>query len=230
VGGSIHEAYAAALRGDPVSAFGGVVALNRPVDGPTAGAITEIFTEAVVAPEFAPEARATLKRKTSLRLLKSAPPRRGEREFDVKGIRGGILVQDRDVEDTAGASHRVVTPRAPSPEEMRDLEFAWLVAKWVKSNAIVFAHRGATVGIGAGQPNRVGAVEIAARVASGRARGAVMASDGFFPFRDAIDAAALAGITAVIQPGGSVRDDEIIAAAAEHDMAMVFTGARHFRH
>ena len=230
VGGSIHDAYAAALLGDPISAFGGIVALNRPVDGATAGAIAEVFTEAVIAPEFSPEAREMLKRKTSLRLLMPPPPRDGEREFDVKSVRGGVLIQDRDVGDAAGAAHRVVTPRAPSPEEMRDLEFAWLVAKWVKSNAIVFAHDGATVGIGAGQPNRVGAVAIAARVAGERARGAVMASDAFFPFRDGIDAAARAGITAVIQPGGSVRDDEVIAAALEHGMAMIFTGARHFRH
>jgi phosphoribosylaminoimidazolecarboxamide formyltransferase/IMP cyclohydrolase len=227
---SVHEAYAAALRGDPVSAFGGVVALNQPVDGETARAIAEVFTEAVIAPEFSPEAREILKRKTNLRLLTLPPPRDGEREFDVKSVRGGVLVQDRDVEDAAEASRRVVTPRLPSTDEMRDLEFAWIVAKWVKSNAIVFAHAGATVGIGAGQPNRVGAVEIAARVADGRARGAGMASDGFFPFRDAIDAAAEAGITAIIQPGGSVRDDEVIAAAVEHDMAMVFTGVRHFRH
>jgi len=224
------EAYAAALRGDPVSAFGGVVALNQTVDGATARAIAEVFTEAVIAPEFSSEARQVLRRKTSLRLLVSPPPRPVSREFDVKSIRGGVLVQDRDAEDASTAPRRTVTPRSPSAREMADLEFAWIVAKWVKSNAIVLARDGATVGIGAGQPNRVGAVEIAARVAGERARGAVMASDAFFPFRDGIDAAAHAGITAVIHPGGSVRDAEVIAAAAEHGMAMIFTSIRHFRH
>jgi phosphoribosylaminoimidazolecarboxamide formyltransferase/IMP cyclohydrolase len=230
IGPSLADAYAAALRCDPVSAFGGVVALNRTVDAPTASAIAEVFTEAVIAPEFSPEARGVLKRKTSLRLLEAPLPDTAQAEIEVQGIRGGVLLQDRDLEDPATAPRRAVTPRTPSPEELRDLEFAWRVAKWVKSNAIVFAHGGATVGIGAGQPNRVGAVDIAAKVAGERARGAVMASDAFFPFRDGIDAAARAGITAVIQPGGSVRDEEVIAAAAEHGMAMVFTGTRHFRH
>jgi phosphoribosylaminoimidazolecarboxamide formyltransferase/IMP cyclohydrolase len=230
VAGSAREAYGAALRSDPVSAFGGVVALNRIVDGATAAAIAEVFTEAIVAPEFSPEARQTLKRKASLRLLAASVPQARGAELEVKGIRGGVLLQDRDAEDTSVAPRRTVTPRSPSAQEMADLEFAWIVAKWVKSNAIVLARDGATVGIGAGQPNRVGAVEIAARVAGERARGAVMASDGFFPFRDGIDAAARAGITAVIQPGGSVRDDEVIAAATEHGLAMVVTGVRHFRH
>jgi len=229
IGASLEDAYAAALRCDPVSAFGGVVALNRTVDGPTASAIAGIFTEAIIAPGFSSEARDILKKKTSLRLLMSAPPDSGS-GLEVKSVRGGALLQDRDVEDTAEHSRTVATPRAPSAEEMSDLEFAWIVAKWVKSNAIVFARGGATVGIGAGQPNRVGAVEIAVKVAGERARGAVMAGDAFFPFRDGIDAAARAGITAVIQPGGSVRDDEVIAAATEHGMAMVLTGRRHFRH
>jgi phosphoribosylaminoimidazolecarboxamide formyltransferase/IMP cyclohydrolase len=229
VAGSAQDAYAAALRSDPISAFGGVVALNRTVDAETAAAIAQVFTEAVIAPGFTPDAREVLKKKTSLRLL-TAPARDEERGFDLKSIRGGVLIQDRDVEDAAEASRRVVTPRPPSSEERRDLEFAWIVAKWVKSNAIVFAKTGAAVGIGGGQPNRVGAVEIAARTAGERARGAVMASDAFVPFRDAIDAAAGAGITAIIQPGGSVRDDEVIAAAVEHGMAMIFTGVRHFRH
>src|SRR5574341_256738 len=231
VGTALVDAYAAALRCDPVSAFGGVVALNRIVDGPTASAIAEVFTEVIIAPGFSPEARGIFRKKTNLRLLVSQLPANGTREVEVKHIRGGVLLQDADVEGTDAASSRhVVTPRAPTPEERRDLEFAWIVAKWVKSNAIVFGRGGATVGIGAGQPNRVGAVEIAAKGAGERAQGAVMASDAFFPFRDGIDAAARAGITAVIQPGGSVRDEEIIAAAAEHGMAMLFTGTRHFRH
>ncbi|HEY6103068.1 MAG TPA: bifunctional phosphoribosylaminoimidazolecarboxamide formyltransferase/IMP cyclohydrolase [bacterium] len=230
IGNTLADAYAAALRCDPVSAFGGVVALNRIVDGPAASAIAEVFTEVIVAPGFSTEAREIFKKKTNLRLLVSPPPADGPREVEVKHVRGGVLLQDPDVGDAAAASPRVVTPRTPTPEERRDLEFAWIVARWVKSNAIVFGRGGATVGIGAGQPNRVGAVEIAARVAGERARGAVMASDAFFPFRDGLDAAARAGITAVIQPGGSVRDEEIIAAATEHGMAMIFTGTRHFRH
>ena len=235
VGASLAEAYAAALHCDPVSAFGGVVAVNRFVDGPTATAIAGIFTEAIIAPGYSAEALDALKRKANLRLLAAPLRDRGvERdlgsEVEVKGVRGGVLLQDRDVEPAGSPSRRVVTPRAPSGEEMRALEFAWIVAKWVKSNAIVFARGGATVGIGAGQPNRVGAVEIAATAAGERARGAVMASDAFFPFRDALDAASRAGITAVIQPGGSIRDNEVIAAAGEHGMAMLFTGVRHFRH
>jgi phosphoribosylaminoimidazolecarboxamide formyltransferase/IMP cyclohydrolase len=231
VDASLADAYAAALRCDPVSAFGGVVALNRTVDAQTASAIAAVFTEVIIAPGFSAGAREIFRKKTSLRLLASPlPPPGPRREFDVKSVRGGVLLQDRDVEVAAAAPRRVVTPRAPSEEEMRDLEFAWIVAKWVKSNAIVFARGGATVGIGAGQPNRVGAVEIAAKVAGERARRAVMASDAFFPFRDGIDAAARAGITAVIQPGGSVRDEEVIAAATDHGIAMVLTGMRHFRH
>ena len=229
IGASLTDAYAAALRCDPASAFGGVVAVNREVDGPTALAIAGVFTEAVIAPSFSSEARDFLRKKTSLRLLMSAPPD-PQGQLEVRSVRGGALLQDRDVEDPSARSRNVVTPRAPTAEEMTDLEFAWIVAKWVKSNAIVLARGGATVGIGAGQPNRVGAVEIAAQGAGARARGAVLASDAFFPFRDGIDAAARAGITAIIQPGGSVRDDEVIAAAAETGMAMVFTGRRHFRH
>ena len=143
---------------------------------------------------------------------------------------GGLLAQDRDSVDLDESQLQVVTPRTPTAEEMADLRFAWKVCKWVKSNAIVLAQGGATVGIGSGQPNRVGAVEIAVKGAGDRARGAVLASDAFFPFRDGIAAAAHAGITAIIQPGGSVRDEEVIAAATEHKIAMVFTGVRHFRH
>jgi len=226
---TLLEAYTAALACDPVSAFGGVVALNRPADGATASAIAGVFTEAVIAPGFTAEARTALKRKTNLRLLEAAPPPSWA-GVEVKSVFGGILVQERDTSDLDEAHLTVPTPRKPSASEMADLRFAWTVAKWVKSNAIVLARHGATVGVGGGQPNRVGAVEIAVKGAGERAKGAVLASDAFFPFRDGIDAAARAGVTAVIQPGGSVRDEEVIAAAAEHGVAMVLTGVRHFRH
>lgn len=223
------DAYKRALACDPVSAFGGVVALNRPVDEATAGAIGGIFTEAVVAPAFSPDARALLKKKANLRLLEAPPPVAGA-DLELKTLHGDVAAQDYDRVDLDESALTVATPRAPSDAEMADLRFAWTVAKWVKSNAIVLARGGATVGIGAGQPNRVGSVEIAVKGAADRARGAVMASDAFFPFRDGIDAAARGGVTAVIQPGGSVRDAEVIAAAAEQGLAMVLTGIRHFRH
>jgi len=226
---TLAEAYNAALECDRVSAFGGVVALNRVVDEQTAAAIGGIFTEAVIAPGFTADARDALRKKTNLRLLEADPHRSGT-GLEMKSILGGLLVQERDTVDVQEGALRVVTPRSPTAAEMADLRFAWTVAKWVKSNAIVFARGEATVGIGTGQPNRVGAVEIAVKGAGDRAKGAVMASDAFFPFRDGIDAAARAGVTAVIQPGGSVRDEEVIAAAAEHSMAMVLTGIRHFRH
>jgi phosphoribosylaminoimidazolecarboxamide formyltransferase/IMP cyclohydrolase len=222
-------AYEAARACDPTSAFGGVVAFNVQLDEPTAQAMLGIFTEAVIAPEYASAALAVLARRPNLRVLETgACPRRDP--FEVKSVSGGLLVQETDSLDLIEAQMTVVTPRSPSPQELADLLFAWRVAKRVKSNAIVLARNGATVGIGAGQPNRVGSVEIAVKGAGERARGAVLASDAFFPFRDGIDAAARAGVTAVIQPGGSVRDEEIIAAAREHDLAMVFTGIRHFRH
>ncbi|HXF81246.1 MAG TPA: bifunctional phosphoribosylaminoimidazolecarboxamide formyltransferase/IMP cyclohydrolase [bacterium] len=225
---TLAEAYRAALDCDRVSAFGGVVALNRVVDEQTAVAIGGVFTEAVIAPGFTAEARQALKKKTTLRLLEAPPA--SWNGLEMRSVSGGLLVQERDAVVVDDGALRVVTPRRPTAAEMADLRFAWAVAKWVKSNAIVLARDGATVGIGAGQPNRVGAVEIAVKVAGERARGAVLASDAFFPFRDGVDAAARAGVTAVMQPGGSVRDEEVIAAATEHGMAMVFTGIRHFRH
>ena len=240
------DAYRAARACDPVSAFGGIVALNCDVDEPTAAEITEIFTEAVIAPGFTAGARALLARKGNLRILECAAPsgqatspmslRGAERRsnlligIEIRSVSGGLLVQGHDTTDLDETQLRLATPRAPSDAEMADLRFAWKVCKWVKSNAIVLAYGGATVGIGSGQPNRVGAVEIAVKGAGDRARGAVLASDAFFPFRDGIDAAAHAGITAIIQPGGSVRDEEVIAAATEHGIAMIFTGIRHFRH
>jgi len=226
---ALVDAYTRALACDPVSAFGGVVAVNRPVDEATAAAIGGIFTEAVIAPAFSPEARALLQKKGNLRLLEAVPPASSV-GLEIKSLHGDLLVQEDDRVDLDTASLTVATSRAPSSAEMADLRFAWTVVKWVKSNAIVLARDGTTVGIGAGQPNRVGSVEIAIKGARDRARGAVMASDAFFPFRDGVDAAARAGVTAVIQPGGSVRDTELIAAANQHDMAMVLTGVRHFRH
>ncbi len=241
VGATLAEAYASARACDPVSVFGGIVAFNREMDEPTAQAMTGLFTEAVIAPTYSPAALRVLASRTNLRVLTSAPLsqpslRGAERRsnlrptLDVRSIVGGLLVQEHDTADLDETQLRVVTPRAPTPEEMADLRFAWSVCKWTKSNAIVLARGGATVGIGSGQPNRVGAVEIAVKVAGDRARGTVLASDAFFPFRDGVDAAARAGVTAIIQPGGSVRDDEVIAAAAEHGMAMMVTGVRHFRH
>ncbi len=229
VAASVAEAYARAHAGDPISAFGGVVAFNRSVDEASAGEILGIFTEAVIAPRYTPAARTALAKRANLRVLEVDPPIPGP-TLEMKSIAGGLLVQDRDTGDVDEARLSVVTPRVPTPAELQDLRFAWKVAKWVKSNAIVLAKDEATVGIGSGQPNRVGAVEIAVKAAGARAHGAVMASDAFFPFRDGIDAAATVGVSAVIHPGGSVRDAEVISAAVEHGMAMVLTGLRHFRH
>jgi phosphoribosylaminoimidazolecarboxamide formyltransferase/IMP cyclohydrolase len=225
---TLAEAYRKAFASDEVSAFGGVVAVNRELDGTAAKAIADVFTEVVVAPSYSAEARDVLADKKNLRLLTAtvAPPT----QPDVRVIPGGALVQDHDAVTETQADMKVATSRQPTSDEWRDLLFAWTVAARVKSNAIVFAKDLATVGVGAGQMSRVDSVELASRKAGERARDAVMASDAFFPFRDGIDAAAAAGITAVIQPGGSVRDDEILQAAEEQGMAMVITGRRHFRH
>jgi phosphoribosylaminoimidazolecarboxamide formyltransferase/IMP cyclohydrolase len=236
VAATIADAYVAARACDPVSAFGGIAAFNRDVDEPSARAVAGLFTEAVIAPSFSDTALAVFAKRPNLRVLECArasedsaaghllPP------LELRSVTGGLLVQEHDTVDLDETHLQVVTPRAPTPEEMADLRFAWRVCKWVKSNAIVLAHGEATVGIGSGQPNRVGAVEIAVKAAGDRARGTVLASDAFFPFRDGVDAAARAGVTAIIQPGGSVRDEEVIAAATERGMAMVLTGVRHFRH
>lgn len=229
VGETVLEAYTAAHACDPLSAFGGVVALNREVDARMASAIAQIFTEVVIAPVVTREARDVFGRKSNLRMLE-AGWERPQASRAIRAISGGVLVQEADTADLDEASLRVVTARTPTRQEMDDLQFAWKVVKWVKSNAIVLAKNGATVGIGAGQPNRVGSVEIAIKGAADRTQGAVLASDAFFPFRDGVDAAAHARVTAIIQPGGSVRDEEVIAAATEHGIAMVFTGIRHFRH
>jgi phosphoribosylaminoimidazolecarboxamide formyltransferase/IMP cyclohydrolase len=240
-GPSLLEAYEKALSSDPVSAFGGVVALNRKLDATSARKIVEIFTEVIIAPEADDEALAVLAAKKNLRLLLagSLPDPRAP-TLAVRSVAGGFLVQDRDNGVLEEGALQVVTKRAPTGREMADLRFAWRVAKHVKSNAIVYVKDGVTVGVGAGQMSRVDSARLAARKAEEAAemaglsepltRGSVVASDAFFPFADGLVATIEAGATAVIQPGGSVRDAEVIAVADEADVAMVFTGMRHFRH
>jgi phosphoribosylaminoimidazolecarboxamide formyltransferase / IMP cyclohydrolase len=228
VGETEAVAYERALASDRVSAFGGVVGFNREVSGDAARAVAEVFTECIAAPGFSPEALAVLGQKKNLRLVEVSG--RLEQPYTGRWISGGLLLQTADAAVEDRAAWQVVTKAHPTEEQWRDLEFAWRACKHVRSNAIVFASDGATVGIGGGQTSRVDAVEIAARKAEERAKGAVMASDAFFPFRDGLDAGASAGIAAAIQPGGSVRDEEVIAAADEHGIAMIFTGVRHFRH
>ena len=228
VGSDIADAYLSAHRCDPMSAFGGVVAVNRPVTPAMAEALSEVFTEVVVAPAYEPDALALLGERKNLRVLEAGPP--GWPELDVRGIDGGLLVQTADDLVAEPSVWRVVTEREPTGAEWDDLEFAWRVVARVSSNAIVLVKNRCAVGIGAGQQNRRDAGRIAAEKAAGRAIGGACASDAFFPFRDGLDAAADAGVTAVVQPGGSLRDDEVVAAADAHGMAMVFTDERHFRH
>ena len=240
-GANLVAAYRAARKCDPVSAFGGIVAANRPLDGPLAEAITEIFTEVVIAPSANPEARAIFAGKKNLRLLLTGKmPDPHAAGHLVKPLAGGFLLQDRDTGHITRDNLKIVSSRQPSDQEMADMLFAFTVGKHVKSNAIVYVKGGATVGIGAGQMSRVDAARIAAQKsgeaaeASGEAglltSGSVAASDAFFPFPDGLLTTVEAGATAVIQPGGSVRDDEVIAAADEAGISMVFTGMRHFRH
>jgi len=226
------DAYVKARETDPVSAFGGVIAFNRPVDLAAAKEITSTFVEVVIAPGFAEDALAELKRKKDLRLLDVGPLTKVKQEgFDLKKLVGGLIVQDRDLGVlTDIRTLQVPTMRKPTDEEYAACAFAWKVCKHVKSNAIIYAKPGQTVGIGAGQMSRVDSVKLAAMKAQMPVKGCVMASDAFFPFRDGLDAAAQAGITADIQPGGSIRDSEIIKAADEHGLAMILTGMRHFRH
>ncbi|MBF0401776.1 MAG: bifunctional phosphoribosylaminoimidazolecarboxamide formyltransferase/IMP cyclohydrolase [Magnetococcales bacterium] len=244
-------AYQRARDCDPTSAFGGIIACNRPVGAALAAEMTTLFLEAVIAPAFEEEALAIFAAKKNVRLLatQAGQVSAGEARtapdwsmMDMKRVLGGLLLQERDTLLLRKADLRVVSQRQPTVEELRDLQFAWKVVKYVKSNAIVYAREACTVGVGAGQMSRVDASRIAVWKAGEAARtvgadrpggaiaGSVLASDAFFPFRDGIDAAAAAGATAVIQPGGSVRDEEVIAAADEHGMAMLFTGVRHFRH
>ena len=235
VANRIRDAYERAFTTDPTSAFGGIIAFNRPLDAETAAAIVERqFVEVIVAPRIESAARAPLASKENVRVLECGElPAAPHAAFDFKRVTRGLLVQDRDTGTVAADDLEVVTRRAPTEAETRDLLFAWKVVKFVKSNAIVYCRDGMTVGIGAGQMSRVYSARIAGIKALDEGlevRGSVLASDAFFPFRDGIDAAAGAGVGAVIEPGGSVRDDEVIAAADEHGMAMVFTRMRHFRH
>jgi len=230
VGGVQAEIYERARAADATSAFGGIAAFNQPLEGDTARLIAETFMEVVIAPGFTDEAREALKEKKNLRLLlaPNAAPVTGGLEF--KRVNGGLLVQERDAHILERDACKVVTKRTPTEAEWTDMLFAWSVAKHVKSNAIVFAKGGVTLGVGAGQMNRVNSTRIAAHHGGEAIKGSAVASDAFFPFRDGVDALADAGATAVIQPGGSVRDEEVIAAANEHGLAMIFTGIRHFRH
>ncbi|MDP2110460.1 MAG: bifunctional phosphoribosylaminoimidazolecarboxamide formyltransferase/IMP cyclohydrolase [Thiobacillus sp.] len=231
-GANLLEAYNRAYQTDPESAFGGIIAFNGRLDGETAAAIVERqFVEVIIAPEVSPEASAAVAAKKNVRLLECGKWSGAVAQLDMKRVAGGLLVQDADI--LLHGELKTVTDRAPTPQEMDDLLFAWRVAKFVKSNAIVYAKDRMTVGVGAGQMSRINSARIAAIKAEHAGLpvpGSVMASDAFFPFRDGIDQAAAAGIKAVIQPGGSMRDDEVIAAANEHGIAMVFTGTRHFRH
>ncbi|MBA3323271.1 MAG: bifunctional phosphoribosylaminoimidazolecarboxamide formyltransferase/IMP cyclohydrolase, partial [Pyrinomonadaceae bacterium] len=233
VASSVEEAYRRALATDPVSAFGGIVAFNRKVDAAAAQAVTEIFTEVVIAPDYEADALETLRAKKNLRVLRineATGMDESEADLDLKKISGGLLLQTPDMRRLTRDMLQVVTQREPTEAEFAALLFAWTVCKHTKSNAIVYARDGQTIGVGAGQMSRVDAVRLGAMRAQLPVRGSVLASDAFFPFRDGIDEAAKHGITAVIQPGGSVRDAEVIAAAAEHNLAMVFTGIRHFKH
>ncbi len=227
-GTTLAESYRRAFECDPVSAFGGVLAFNRPVDEETAREVAKTFVEAIAAPGYAPEALAVFGAKKKLRLLRVTHPPAGD--VAVKSISGGYLVQTADVHRLERGQAQVKTKRAPAEEEWRDLEFAWKVAKHVKSNAIVFARGAQTAGVGAGQMSRVDSVKIAAMKAVLPLQGTVLGSDAFFPFPDGLEEAARHGITAVIQPGGSVKDADVIAAADRLGLAMVFTGVRHFRH
>ena len=235
VGIAPSDAYQKALACDPVSAFGSVIGFNREVDGEAAKLVSALFVEAVIAPGYEPGALKIFSRKKNLRVMEIGPAAKGQKEppkneFDFKKISGGFLVQERDRHPIRQDDLKVPTRRAPSEEEIQDLLFAWSVCKHVKSNAIVLARQGQVVGIGAGQMSRVDSVRLAAQKAQLSLAGCVMASDAFFPFRDGLDEAARIGVKAVIQPGGSVRDEEVVAAADEQDVAMAFTGVRHFKH
>lgn len=222
-------AWRGARDGDPVSVYGGVVALNGTVDGPLAASLAELFLEIVLAPGYTDDALQILRRKKNLRVLRVTPATPTPGECSLREVRGGLLAQDRDTL-LLGDEPRVVTRRPPTAPEQADLLFAWRIVKHVTSNAIVIARDGATIGVGPGQTNRIWALQNALRQSTGATGGAVLASDAFFPFADCVQAAAAAGIGAIIQPGGSVRDAESIVAADEAGIAMLFTGVRHFRH
>ena len=226
-------AYAKAFKTDPTSAFGGIIAFNRPVDGKAAQAISKQFLEVLIAPGYSKDALKILAAKANVRVLECAVKGAGRNSQDVKRIGSGLLIQSADNREISREELKTVTKRKPSAAQVKDLLFAWTVAKYVKSNAIVFCKGGMTLGVGAGQMSRIDSARIAAIKAKGAKlslKGSVVASDAFFPFRDGLDAVVKAGAVAVIQPGGSVRDDEVIAAADQQRVAMVFTGVRHFRH
>ncbi len=233
-GQSLAEVYEAARLADAESAFGGIVAVTEPVDAATAEKLVGTFLEVVIAPSYAPEARTILASKKNLRVLELPgmfdAPADGLQPLRVRSVCGGVLVQREDALSTGPGNATAATSRKPTEAESRDMDLAWRVAKHVKSNAVVLAKGGATVAIGGGQTSRVEAARQASRRAGDDAKGAVLASDGFFPFRDSIDAAAAAGVTAIIQPGGSIRDEEVVTAADEHGLSMVLTKERHFRH
>ncbi len=229
---NLWEAYVKAREIDPVSAFGGVLAFNRPVDEETAREITSTFVEVVIAPGYDKKALALFKKKGNIRLLDIGPNMRGPRSgFDMKRVVGGMIIQDYDLGKIENVKKlKVVTKRKPTEAEYKGLAFAWKVAKHVKSNAIIYSYGSHVIGIGAGQMSRVDSTRIGALKANFPTKGAVLASDAFFPFRDGLDECAKHGVTAIIEPGGSIKDDEVIAAANEYNIAMVFTGMRHFRH
>lgn len=230
VASSPLEAFQRAKSTDPVSAFGGIIAFSGQVDEATAKEIAEMFAEVIIAPDFTAEAKQVLSAKKNLRVLRMGENLRISTHLELRRISGGVLVQERDAELLAEEKFQVVTERQPTPEELRGLRFAWAICKHVKSNAIVYSAEHQLVGVGAGQMSRVDSVKLGASKAQLPLTGTVLASDAFFPFRDGLDEAAKHGITAVIQPGGSVRDKEVIEAANEHGIAMIFTGMRHFKH
>ncbi len=232
IGGTALAAYQRAFQTDPTSAFGGIIAFNRPLDAPTAEAVAKQFVEVVIAPGYDAAARKALESKTNVRVL-AVPIAAGGNRYDFKRVGGGLLVQTPDAKNVEAAELRVVSRKKPTDGELRDLLFAWRVAKFVKSNAIVFCGSGHTLGVGAGQMSRVDSARIAtikAKNAGLSLAGSVVASDAFFPFRDGVDVVAQAGAKAIIQPGGSMRDEEVVAAADELGLVMVYTGFRHFRH
>ena len=231
---NIHSAYLSAYQTDPTSAFGGIIAFNRELDEETAQSITKKqFVEVIIAPKISSKAKSILSKKENIRVLECGDLQKAKQSFDYKKISGGLLIQDKDLATLKSSDLKCVSLIQPTNLQMLDLLFAWKVAKYVKSNAIVFAKNQMTIGIGAGQMSRIYSAKIAGIKAADenlKVIGSVMASDAFFPFRDGIDAAAEAGISAIIHPGGSLRDNEVIAAANEHGIAMVFTGIRHFKH
>ena len=231
IGNNLVSAYREARETDPLSAFGGIIGFNKNVDEETAKEIASTFIEAVIAPDYDESALAILKEKKNIRLLKlSNFKEKTEKEYDLRNVSGGLLLQDKDSVTLNEDNLKVVTNRQPTEKEWSAMRFAWKVAKHVKSNAIIYATENETVGIGAGQMSRVDSSKLAAMKANKPIQGTAMASDAFFPFRDSVDEAAKVGGTAIIQPGGSVKDEEVIAAANEHNIAMVFTGIRHFKH